>query len=368
MLILDRYIGRQVLGVATLGVMALSTLLLLGNLFKELRSLLIDSGAPGSIVFEFILQVIPFSLMFSIPWGFLTAVLLVYGRLAADNELTSMRMAGMSLLRLSAPAIAIAVVLSGFCYWVNIDISPKAKQAISDIIIKAASIDPKGLLREGQAITKFDNQEIYIDRRVGDTIYGMHVYQKATADEGSTTLHAERSDIDFDEQKRVLIFTLYNTKIERVDKNGTRQLSYARKMPLRINVDKLEARRTKANRFTNAEIREALANTDPDDPNALTPQARLEFETELPRRASFALACIVFALIGVPLAINTRRKDTSTGFTLGIIVAALYFVALVFADLSRKNDSILPYILLWLPNVIGLIVAFFLHKRARRGG
>ena len=80
MKIFDRYIARQLLGVTVLGVMSLSALLLLGNLFKELRPLLVESGAPFTIVMEFIFQVIPFSLMFSIPWGFLTAVLLVYGR------------------------------------------------------------------------------------------------------------------------------------------------------------------------------------------------------------------------------------------------------------------------------------------------
>ena len=131
MKILDRYIARQLLGVTALGV----------------------NKAPISIVLEFIFQVIPFSLMFSIPWGFLTAVLLVYGRLASDNELTSMRMSGMSLWRLSAPAIAIGIALSGLCYWINIDIAPRAKQSISELLIKAASINPKGLLNEGQAIT-----------------------------------------------------------------------------------------------------------------------------------------------------------------------------------------------------------------------
>lgn len=365
MLILDRYIARQILGVTTLGVMALSALLLLGNLFKELRSLLLESGAPMSIVFEFILQVIPFSLMFSIPWGFLTAVLLVYGRLAADNELTSMRMAGMSLIRLSWPAIGIAVLLSGLCYWVNIEVSPRAKQAISDIIIKAASIDPKGLLREGQAITKFDNQEIYIDKREpgSDTIYGMHIYQEATPEEPAMKLHAKRVDVGFDEAERVLLFDLHDTFMERLEDDGARQATLVKRMPWRINVDNFSSRRTKANRFTNSEIREALAK-----PDYLDKRSRLEFMTEIPRRASFSMACIVFALIGVPLAINTRRKDTSTGFAMGIMIASLYFVALVLADLSRKSDSMLPYILLWLPNIIGLIVAFFLHKRARTQG
>lgn len=363
MKILDRYIARQLLGVTALGVMSLSALLLLGNLFKELRPLLVESNAPFSIVMEFIFQVIPFSLMFSIPWGFLTAVLLVYGRLASDNELTSMRMAGMSLWRLSAPAIVIGILLSGFCYWINIDIAPRSKQAISELLIKAATVNPKGLLREGQAITKFENQEIYIDKRVEDVIHGMHIYQKASDKSPAAAIHAELATIDFSPENKILNLHLTNVLINMEEENGKKRSILSDQMPLTISMGKLSSRRIKANRFTNREIREAL-----DTPGYLNKKQTREFATELPRRASFSLACIVFALIGVPLAINTRRKDTSTGFAMGILIASLYFVALIFADLSRKSGSVLPYILLWSPNVITLAVALYLHNKARRKG
>ena len=374
MKIFDRYIARQLLGVTVLGVMSLSALLLLGNLFKELRPLLVESGAPFTIVMEFIFQVIPFSLMFSIPWGFLTAVLLVYGRLASDNELTSMRMAGMSLWRLSAPALAIGIALSGLCYWINIDLAPRAKQAISELLIKAASINPEGLLREGQAITKFDNQEIYIDKHVPEEklIYGMHIYQKASDKSPAVAMHAERVTYHFSPEKKIFDLHLFNTLVTTQEKNGISRSVVVDEMPRSVVVDEMprsistdrrSGRRIKANRFTNEEIREAL-NT----PGYLDERQTREFATELPRRASFSLACIVFALIGVPLAINTRRKDTSTGFAMGILIASLYFVALIFADLSRKSGTVLPYILLWLPNVITIAVALYLHNKARHKG
>ena len=92
------------------------------------------------------------------------------------------------------------------------------------------------------------------------------------------------------------------------------------------------------------------------------------FKTEGVQRASFACACLVFALIGVPLAITARRRDTSTGFFLGIMVAALYFMALVLCELSRKSSGITPYIVLWLPNVIGIAFAIWQHRRAKYRG
>lgn len=244
-----------------------------------------ENKAPISIVLEFIFQVIPFSLMFSIPWGFLTAVLLVYGRLASDNELTSMRMSGMSLWRLSAPAIAIGIALSGLCYWINIDIAPRAKQSISELLIKAASINPKGLLNEGQAITKFDNLEIYIDKRVDDVIHGMHIYQKADDKSPAVAMHSERVTMDFSPEKKTLYLHLINPLITTQEKDSISQSVTMDEMPLSINLDKSRSRRIKANRFTNREIREAL-NT----PGYLDKKQTTEFATELPRRASFSLA------------------------------------------------------------------------------
>ena len=94
----------------------------------------------------------------------------------------------------------------------------------------------------------------------------------------------------------------------------------------------------------------------------------LAFRTEGIQRFSFACACIVFSLIGVPLAITARRRDTSTGFAIGILVAAVYFMALVFCELSRKSGGITPYIVLWLPNVLCAAFAIWQHQKAKFRG
>ena len=83
MKILDRYL-LTALGVATLmGVALLSLVLVLGNVFKEMLDLLINHNVPLETIFAFVAFVLPFSMTFTIPWGFLTAVLLVFGRLSA---------------------------------------------------------------------------------------------------------------------------------------------------------------------------------------------------------------------------------------------------------------------------------------------
>ncbi len=405
---IDRYILKQLISVTFLGVLSLTMLLLLGQLFKELHALLVESGAPPTIVIDFILQVIPFSLTFSIPWGFLTAVLLVYGRLAADNELTSMRMAGLSLWRLSMPAIGLGVALSALCYYINIEVAPKGKNAMSDLVMRAAMDNPRNLLNSGQTVTKLDKVQLYIEHREGDELKGLHVYpidKGAGMGSDFDAIHAESAVIgEFDLKTRLLQLTLKNARIERSGASLT-DMAAIGVMPLRIHIPIRDQRKLKPNRFTNSEINYVLdhikttlqldmkklelyednATVNPSFPcadllwaevrkdvnyyNAMKQKKNvLAFQTEGVQRASFACACIVFSLIGVPLAITARRKDTSTGFALGIIVAAVYFVALVFCELSRKSSGITPYIVLWLPNVICAAYAIWQHQKAKFRG
>lgn len=405
---IDRYILRQLLSVTFLGVLSLTMLLLLGQLFKQLHELLVESGAPPRIVFDFIIQVIPFSLSFSVPWGFLTAVLLVYGRLAADNELTSMRMAGLSLWRLSAPAIGMGIALSAMCYYINIEVSPKGKNAMSDLVMKAAMENPRNLLNASQSMTKLDKVQLYVEKRDGDILKGLHVYPMEGFGMGTDfdAIHAESAIIgEFDTRTRQLELTLKNARIERSEGPLT-DMPAIGTMPLRIHIPIKNLRKLKANRFTNREISKAFDHADIAMQtnikdvylysknaalNPLFPCAeelwkatwvdtlyytstftnkteRREFETEGTQRASFACACFVFSLIGVPLAITARRKDTSTGFAIGIMVAAVYFLALVFCELSRKAGGITPYVVLWLPNILCTAFAIWQHQKAKFRG
>ena len=410
---IDRYILRQLIAVTFLGVLSLTLLMLLGQLFKELHTLLVESGAPPSIVIDFILQVIPFSLTFSVPWGFLTAVLLVYGRLAADNELTSMRMAGLSLWRLSVPAIGMGVVLSLLCYYINIEVAPKGKNAMSELVMNAAMDNPRNLLNARGGETKLDGVRLYIEGRSGDLMKGVHIYP--LNDEGAAkngmkgfaAMHAQTAAIGkFDIDTRMLSLVLYNATIEHQD-DSVVNMPMIEEMPLQVHIPIRTRRKMKPNRFTNSEIAQELDHWEivravdpaafaryakvaeksktPAFPcaanlwhtaqsdigfyrNSMKPKNERAFRTEGVQRASFACACIVFSLIGVPLAITARRKDTSTGFALGIIVAAVYFVALVFCELSRKSGGITPYIVLWIPNVLCAVYAFWQHARAKYRG
>ncbi len=81
MRISDRYIGKQVFFGTVFAVLVLGVVLVLGNLFKQIQPLLVEQKAPLGLVLRFVGGVLPMSLIYTVPWGFLSAVLLVFGRL-----------------------------------------------------------------------------------------------------------------------------------------------------------------------------------------------------------------------------------------------------------------------------------------------
>src|ERR671938_1994533 len=110
MKLIDRFISRELLVNVFFAIAVLSLVLVVGNIYRKLLPLLVNHDVPVEYLLSFIAYVLPLSLLFTIPWGLLTAILLVFGRLSADNELIALRANGVSVPRVCVPLAGIAFV------------------------------------------------------------------------------------------------------------------------------------------------------------------------------------------------------------------------------------------------------------------
>src|SRR5437588_7867478 len=101
MKLIDRFVSRELIVNVLFAIAVLSLVLVVGNIFRKLLPLLVNHDVPMEYLITFIAYVLPFSLIFTIPWGLLTAILLVFGRLSADNELIALRANGVSVPRVA---------------------------------------------------------------------------------------------------------------------------------------------------------------------------------------------------------------------------------------------------------------------------
>ena len=226
MRIADRYIGWQVLYGTIFGVSLLTVVLILGQVFRKIRPLLVEQAAPLDLIGRFILLIIPFTLMFTLPWGFLASTLLSFGRLSSHNELLGLRMAGLSLGRVALPVILVGAGLSGLCWWLTGTAAPRAKNASRNLIYEAVRKDPRKLIQPRVVISRFPNQRVYAEGADDDgLIHGLHIY-KFTGEGGGGNLEAymfaQEVDLYVNEEEKQLRLKLSNPFIEiSMDQNET---------------------------------------------------------------------------------------------------------------------------------------------------
>src|SRR5437588_397221 len=113
MKLIDRFVSRELIVNLLFAIFVLSLVLVVGNIFRKLLPLLVNHDVPVEYLVSFIAYVLPFSLIFTIPWGLLTAILLVFGRLSADNELIALRSNGVSVPRVCVSLAFLALVCTG---------------------------------------------------------------------------------------------------------------------------------------------------------------------------------------------------------------------------------------------------------------
>src|SRR6058998_1434145 len=160
MRLIDRYLTRHLLVSLTFAILVLSFVLVVGNIFRKLLPLLVNHDLPVEYVIGFVAYVLPFSLIFTIPWGLLTAILLVFGRLSADNELIALRSNGVSITRICIPLGAIALGCTAICLWLNVQAAPAAQEKLRSTIFDLATRNPMALFGSDQVIDKFPGRKI----------------------------------------------------------------------------------------------------------------------------------------------------------------------------------------------------------------
>jgi LPS export ABC transporter permease LptF len=374
MKILDRYIIRQLCLTTFLAVSVLSVVLVLGNLFRQIFELLVNGSATYEFFLTFLAYILPFSLTFTLPWGFLTAVLLVFGRLSAEHELTALKSSGVSILRVSMSALAVALACVALCLWINVDLAPRAQARFKLALYELAVNRPLAMFESDRVIDAFPNLKIYIGRNDGAQLHNLLVYEIGRDFEPQKVIFARHGKIKTDAVNRRLLLDLEDARFEQRDTAQPQSFSRIRqgitmqRTTLPISLEELFERNQKRrsnSSLTARELWEILtARSTPDNGAApLSPRELCEMRVEFSKRFSLALASLALGLMAIPLAVTAQRRETTLGFLMSLMVAFGYFFIIIMTNWVKSQPEMHPEWLVWLPNLIFLSLGTFLFRR-----
>jgi LPS export ABC transporter permease LptG len=90
--------------------------------------------------------------------------------------------------------------------------------------------------------------------------------------------------------------------------------------------------------------------------------ARVEFH----RRIAFPAACLVFALLGVPIGVRPRRGGRAAGLILTLVLIGTYYFVFVTGAHAAQQGSISPGLGIWAANIVAAILGVVFLQRIER--
>ena len=124
MRILDRHVLTEtaVAGGAATG--AFVFVMVAGNILTQVSNAIASGRVTGWEGLELVGLLFPGVLPYALPLGMLTGVLMAFGRMSSQQELTAMKASGRDLGRIALPALLLAGGLALLSAWLNLEIAP----------------------------------------------------------------------------------------------------------------------------------------------------------------------------------------------------------------------------------------------------
>ncbi len=160
MRILTAYILKRHVGPFLFSIAALTLLLLLDQVAKKLE-MLVGKDLGGAVIAEVFLYSIPFIVAVMIPMAVLVAVLFVFNRLAADNEISAMKASGISLHSLMGPVLIASGIVAGGLTWFNDRVLPESNHQLAVLMADISRKKPTFALSE-QTINEISRGRLFL--------------------------------------------------------------------------------------------------------------------------------------------------------------------------------------------------------------
>ena len=412
MRILTRYVLRAHIAPFLFALVALTSLLFVNTVARRFPDMA-GKGLPISVILEVMALSLPHIIALTLPMAVLVAVLYAFSQLTADNEVTALKASGVNLLRLQVSLVIAAAVLGGFMLYFNDRILPETNHQLKVLLMDINRKNPTLTLKE-QVInniqtadmrTRYFLQAARIDagtNKLRDVvIYDLSVPQR------DRTVYADSGRMAFNREQTNLFLTLYDGSVHEVrdaepaqfqrvffkqqlvmvegignvlERTAQDEYRSDREMSLgmlRAAVDSSEAQlyqiRQEARKYGETAVREVMARGSVEG-HAMQAASELrmlaaraqaeqrrsnEYKVEYHKKFAIPFACIVFVLIGAPLAVRFPRGGPGMVIAISLLIFGIYYMSLIGGESLGDKGSIKPFWGPWAPNLLFLILSIF---------
>ncbi|MFH1035862.1 MAG: LPS export ABC transporter permease LptF [Pseudomonadota bacterium] len=357
--IIQRYVFWEMVGPFFVALGVFTFVLLIAKVM-ELTDLVVTRGVGLDVVGRLLLYTLPYFFVFTIPMATLLSVLLAFLRLSADNEITALKAAGVGLMQLLPPVALLSMLAWLISSILAIWGLPWGNHNFENLLFQTARAKTELALRERVFLDTFHGLVIYINRLPGEGQM-QDVFIVDERDPGRVyTVVAKRGKVYPVSQGKVMV-RLFDGTLHTVG-TGLKSAQTAQFDSYDVTMD--------AGSFGN------VTRTGQKHEKEMTVQELLDemhqekqgnkrynlLDMELQKKFTLPFSCLVMALIGMPLGIQSR-SGRSWGVAVALVIFFSYYIMLSAAWSFGAQGVYPPRIGMWVPNLIFGMVGFLLFNR-----
>jgi len=367
---------------ALLGVLLLIFIIFMRDLGRLLE-LVVRNSAPLPSVGEIFLYTLPTAFMITLPMGVLVGILIGLSRLAADSEVTAIRASGMG-----AGMFVRVVAMFAIAAWLlamlnSIAMAPRSARALTGLQNKLRSSQASFEIQPRVFYEEFKDRVLYVQDAIpskGQSLW-RGIFLADISDPASPRITlAERGALLSESPEKVRFHLEDGTQQELIPKAKDQySVTTFETTDLPVQVPSSTERGFRdlqpvAELSLHALLRNAareeaagasLVKIDPASSSYDYLKARY-YEIEFHRRFALPGACLVLALVGIPLGLSAHKGGRSAGFVLTIVlVFVYYFFSLVGVSLARQG-KVSPWFGVWAGNLFFFVCGLILVWRVDR--
>lgn len=365
MRILTRYILREVVSHALIGASVFTFVLFTRDLGRILE-LVVRNSAPLPSVAEVFFFTVPVALTYTIPMGVLVGILIGLSRLAADSEITAMRASGMGVWTFLRVISIFAVVAWLLAVGNSIYLAPRSLAALGHIQDRLKGSQVSFEVQPRVFYEGFPKTVLYVQdvkATTGGALW-KGVFLADLTDPSSPRISLAREGLLVSQGADTLDLHLTRGSTHETDPKNPDEYQISTfettDIPIRIPAQQnnQEHEPTSMAEMKVGDLLQVARTGDP--------VSRRWHLIEYHRRLALPTACIVLALVGIPLGLSSKKGGKSSGFVLTILLVFLYYsISLIGVSFARQG-RLSPAAGVWLADLVFLVGGVFLLWRSER--
>lgn len=338
----------------------LTIILAAGNIIQTV-DMVVNKGVNIFQVIRIFVYFLPYVLIFTIPISVLSAVLLGFGRLSGDNEVTTLRTSGLSLYKVVFPIILVGFIISLMSVPLNDRILPESEFAARKLLKRIGIANPTALLEPGIFVKGFKDYTIFIHDVKGDVLEDIRIYQPREGKPTRTIVAKTGKIIPLPAENSVRLQLSDGTADEiSADKPDEFYKLSFKDYSMTLNMDGAVDTRSIQKKAREKSIKELLTEIKSLEKDSIDV---VPLTIEMHKKVALAFSNLVFVLIGIPLAITTHRREKFIGFGLAIVLFLVYW-GIMLAGIAFAISGLIPVSIgVWSANIILSILGIYLFWR-----